>query len=83
MRQESGKGCRRPSSLTMKTIGAEHIKDLCTGAAFLATGGGGTPMFRNYWPKGYASVGPAELISPGDLRDDAFVVSIGMVGHPR
>ena len=27
-------------------------------------------------------MGPAELISPGDLRDDAFVVSIGMVGAP-
>ena len=27
----------------MQTIGAEHIKDLCAGAAFLATGGGGDP----------------------------------------
>ena len=67
----------------MKTIGAEHIKDLCTGAAFLATGGGGDPYVSQLLAERILHhVGPAQLISPGDLRDDAFVVSIGMVGAP-
>ena len=67
----------------MKTIRAEHIKDLCTGAAFLATGGGGDPYVSQLLAERILhQVGPARLISPGDLPDDAFVVSIGMVGAP-
>ena len=67
----------------MKTIGAEHIKDLCNGAAFLATGGGGDPYISQLLAERILhQYGPAQLISPDDLPDEAFVVSIGMVGAP-
>ena len=67
----------------MKAIGAEHIKDLCTGAAFLATGGGGDPYVSQLLAERILhQIGPAQLISPEDLPDDTFVVSIGMVGAP-
>ena len=67
----------------MKIIGAGHIKDLCAGAAFLATGGGGDPYVSQLLAEQLLEkYGAATLISPEDLADDAFVVSIGMVGAP-
>lgn len=67
----------------MNRIGAEHIKDLCAGAAFLATGGGGDPYVSQLLAEQLLEkYGAATLISPEDLDDDAFVVSIGMVGAP-
>ena len=45
-------------------------QNLCTGAAFLATGGGGDPYVSQLLAERILhQVGPAELISPGDLRD--------------
>ena len=67
----------------MRSIGSQHIKDLCAGAAFLATGGGGDPYVSQLLAERLLEkYGPARLISPQDLPDDAFVVSIGMVGAP-
>ncbi|MEN7341529.1 MAG: DUF917 domain-containing protein [Pseudomonadota bacterium] len=64
-------------------IEADDLDDLTTGAVFLATGGGGDPyvtllatreVLRRY--------GPATLIKPEALDDDALVVTIGGVGAP-
>jgi uncharacterized protein len=67
----------------MKTIAAEHIKDLCTGAAFLATGGGGDPYVCQLLAERLLEkFGPATLLAPNDVPDDFFVVSVGMVGAP-
>ena len=67
----------------MKTIAAEHIKDLCTGAAFLATGGGGDPYVCQLLAERLLKkFGPATLLAPDAVPDDFFVVSVGMVGAP-
>ena len=67
----------------MKSIGAEHIKDLCSGAAFLATGGGGDPYVSQLLAERILKkYGPATLMAPEDVPEDFFVVSVGMVGAP-
>lgn len=67
----------------MKRIGAEDIEDLCVGAAFLATGGGGDPyVSRLLAERLLARHGPARLLAPADVSDDMHVVSVGMVGAP-
>ncbi|MCY4265268.1 MAG: DUF917 domain-containing protein [Gammaproteobacteria bacterium] len=67
----------------MKQLGAEHIRDLCAGAAFLATGGGGDPYVSMLLAERLlARHGPATLIAPDQVPDDFLVVSIGMVGAP-
>ena len=61
----------------------QHLKDLATGAAFLATGGGGDPylslLCAQQSIKQYQA---AELISIDDLADDAVIVAVGSVGAP-
>ena len=67
----------------MKIISAKHIKDLCAGAAFLATGGGGDPYVSQLLAERLLDkYGPARLMSPVEVPDDFFVVSVGMVGAP-
>ena len=61
----------------------QHIQDLASGAAFLATGGGGDPylslLCAQQSIKQYDS---AELISIDTLADDAVIVAVGSVGAP-
>jgi DUF917 family protein len=64
-------------------IAADDLDALALGSVFLATGGGGDP----YIPKlitrqALHEFGPAEIIAPQDLNDDAFVCAIGSVGAP-
>ncbi len=67
----------------MKQIAAEDIKDLCTGAAFLATGGGGDPYVSQLLAERLLSRhGPAQLLPVAEVSADLNVVSIGMVGAP-
>lgn len=67
----------------MNAIGAEHIKDLCAGAAFLATGGGGDPYVSQLQAERLLKkYGPATLLAPSEVPNDFFVVSLGMVGAP-
>ena len=64
-------------------IDASHLDDLSLGAVFLATGGGGDPYVAklvamqalNTW-------GPADVVDPETIADDARVVTIGSVGAP-
>ncbi|MBM89208.1 MAG: hypothetical protein CMQ41_12605 [Gammaproteobacteria bacterium] len=67
----------------MKTLAAENIKDLCSGAAFLATGGGGDPYVSQLQAERLLKkFGPANLLAPAQVPNEFFVVSIGMVGAP-
>ena len=62
---------------------ASDLPDLSSGAVFLATGGGGDPyVARLVCEKALETYGPAEIIDPDELDDDAFVVTIGGVGAP-
>jgi DUF917 family protein len=67
----------------MAQIAAHDLDALALGSVFLATGGGGDP----YIPKlitaqALEQFGPAQVIAPDALADDAFVCAIGSVGAP-
>ncbi|MEO1029464.1 MAG: DUF917 domain-containing protein [Pseudomonadota bacterium] len=67
----------------MTEIGADDVEDLVLGSVFLATGGGGDPYLPELIAKqALTQNGPATLIDPDSLDDDAFVVTIGSVGAP-
>lgn len=67
----------------MKVIAASDIKDLCSGAAFLATGGGGDPYVSQLIAERLLTVhGPATLLPVAEVPDDFHIISIGMVGAP-
>jgi len=61
----------------------DDLANLASGAAFLATGGGGDP-YLNYLTALQAMKihGGANLVSINDLPDDAAIVAIGAVGAP-
>ena len=64
-------------------IGLETLDDLAAGSVFLATGGGGDPYVMLLLAKQVLRRhGPIELIDPGRVHDDAFVVAIGGLGAP-
>lgn len=64
-------------------LGVGHLPDLSLGAVFLATGGGGDPyVARLVTEKALQEFGPADVIDPEDLSDDAWVVTLGGVGAP-
>lgn len=64
-------------------LGVDDLPDLSVGAVFLATGGGGDPYVAQLVAeKALRTCGPATLLDPDDLDDDAYVVTIGGVGAP-
>ena len=64
-------------------IGLEHLDDLALGAVFLATGGGGDPHVPKLVTiEALKRYGPVPLLSPGDVKDDMFIATIGSVGAP-
>jgi len=67
----------------MKQIDIDHLDDLALGSVFLATGGGGDPHIQKLiTERALAEYGPAQVIAPEDLDDDAYVVTVGCVGAP-
>ena len=67
----------------MSQITIDMLDDIAAGAAFLATGGGGDPHLACLCAKeGLNQYGPANLIAPEELSDDAFVIAVGGVGAP-
>jgi DUF917 family protein len=61
----------------------ELLVDICTGAAFLGTGGGGDPyigrqMVRQAMEDGYQ----VNIIDPSEVPDDALVIPTAMMGAP-
>ena len=64
-------------------LGIESLEDLATGAAFLATGGGGDPYLALLAARRLlAETGPVRLLKAAALADDAHVVAVGGVGAP-
>ncbi|MEM7501490.1 MAG: DUF917 domain-containing protein [Pseudomonadota bacterium] len=64
-------------------LGASQLPDLSAGAVLLATGGGGDPYVAQLIAeKALERHGPATVIDPSELADDAYVVTIGGVGAP-
>lgn len=64
-------------------LSANDLDDLSSGAVFLATGGGGDPyVARLVAEKALEEHGPATVLDPDELDDDAYVVTIGGVGAP-
>lgn len=67
----------------MRKIGRKEIDDIAMGAALLGAGGGGDPYIGKLIAFGAVDeCGPATLISPEELDDDALIVSIAMMGVP-
>lgn len=67
----------------IKQITLDMLDDIAAGAAFLATGGGGDPYLACLCAKeGLKQYGPATMIAPTNLADDAFVIAVGGVGAP-
>lgn len=64
-------------------LSSNDLPDLSSGAVFLATGGGGDPyVARLVAEKALEAHGPADMLDPDELDDDAYVVTIGGVGAP-
>lgn len=64
-------------------IDVSHLDDLALGSVFLATGGGGDPHVPQLIAEqALRQFGAVKMLSPCDLDDDSFVVTIGGVGAP-
>lgn len=62
---------------------ADDLIPMATGAAFLATGGGGDPRYARLAVQALLeTTGSAELLTLADLPDDNSVISVGMSGSP-
>ena len=67
----------------MRLIGTAELEDIALGAALLGAGGGGDPYIGKLMAmSAVKSCGPARLMDPEELADDALVVPIGMMGAP-
>jgi uncharacterized protein len=61
----------------------DDLKDLCRGAAFLGTGGGGDPYIgRLMVEHAMDEAGDITIIDPSELPDDALVLPTAMMGAP-
>jgi DUF917 family protein len=61
----------------------EILIDLCRGAAFLGTGGGGDPYIgRQIVLQAMSEGREVEIIDPSDLADDVLVIPTAMMGAP-
>ena len=64
-------------------IDLDNLDDLALGTAFISTGGGGDPyLYQLALGAAISEKGPVSLIDPGDLDDDATIMSMGGVGAP-
>ena len=62
-------------------IDLDNLDDLALGTAFISTGGGGDPyLYQLALEAVIEEKGPVSLIDPGDLDDDATIMSMGGVG---
>lgn len=64
-------------------LSRDNLADLCRGAAFLGTGGGGDPYIGRLMVQEAMAAGhTVEIIDPDDLPDSALVVPTAMMGAP-
>jgi uncharacterized protein len=67
----------------MRTLDEQQIRDVARGAAVLGTGGGGDPYLGTLAAiEALRQNGPPQVIEVGELTDDGYVASLGMVGAP-
>ncbi|MDX8418848.1 DUF917 domain-containing protein [Stecheria sp. CLA-KB-P133] len=67
----------------MRKIGLQEIDDIARGASLLGSGGGGDPYIgRLIAMRAVKECGPADLIEPDEIPDDALIVPIAMMGAP-
>lgn len=67
----------------MREITAGDLEDLAIGAAILGTGGGGDPFIGKVMAQqAMAERGPATLLDPRELDDDALVIPTAGMGAP-
>ncbi|MBR2576051.1 MAG: DUF917 domain-containing protein [Firmicutes bacterium] len=67
----------------MRKLDITDIEDIALGAALLGAGGGGDPYIGKLIAIGAVrEKGPAVLIDPEELEDDAQVLAIAMMGAP-
>ena len=67
----------------MRLIGFSEIDDIALGASLLGAGGGGDPYIGKLMAmSAIKECGPAKLLEPNEVPDDALVVPIGMMGAP-
>ena len=67
----------------MRKLEIKDIEDIALGAALLGAGGGGDPYIGKLIAIGaIREMGPATLIDPEELADDAQVAAIAMMGAP-
>ena len=64
-------------------LAREDLEDLCRGAAFLGTGGGGDPYIGRLMVQRAMDLGHSvDIIDPSELPDDALVIPTAMMGAP-
>ncbi|MBK8020986.1 MAG: DUF917 domain-containing protein [Chloroflexi bacterium] len=69
--------------MTLKTVTLDDIDAIALGAGILGTGGGGNPYLGSlHLREVIRKHGPARVIDPFDLDDDAMVVMAGFIGAP-
>ena len=64
-------------------LAREDLEDLCRGAAFLGTGGGGDPYIGRLMVQQAMDLGKTvDIIDPSEVPDDALVIPTAMMGAP-
>ncbi len=64
-------------------LAIEDMEDLARGAAFLGTGGGGDPYIgRLVTQEAFRAYGPAKILPPSKIADDALICSVAGFGAP-
>jgi DUF917 family protein len=67
----------------MWRVDADALESLSLGAGILGTGGGGNPYVAWVWAKHELGRGAVfEVVEPGEVEDDVWVVSSGGIGAP-
>jgi len=69
--------------MTLRTVTLDDIEPIALGAGILGTGGGGNPYLGSLeLREAIRKHGPAQVISPEELADDALVPMTGYIGAP-
>lgn len=67
----------------MNTVTLDDIERIALGAGILGTGGGGNPYLGSlHLRETIRQYGPARIVDPHDLADDALVPLCGFIGAP-
>ena len=67
----------------MRTLGRQEIEDIALGAALLGAGGGGDPYIGKLVAlSAVEEYGAVTLLDPEEVPDDAWIVSVAMMGAP-